>query len=100
MDAFISKIPNSQPELVIQLEIVVLAANEFKPPQFSPIPCLYGFIFESMCSLKEIPEIQEQVQKYLDRLQVAFLIDELVLIETPAHIALACVLELVGSFEA
>lgn len=100
MDCFTSKIPNTQPELIVQLEIVVLAANDFKPPQFSPIPCLYGYIFESMCVLNRMSEYQEQVQKAFDRLQVAFLIDELVLIETPAHIALACVLEFDDTFEA
>lgn len=100
MDNFGSKIPNAQPELIVQLEVFVLAASNFNPPQFSPIPCLYGFVFESACVLNRMSDYQELAQQSLDRLQIALLIDEIVLIETPAHIALACVLEFDSTFEA
>lgn len=92
MDNFISKIPNTQSDLIIQLEVVVLAANDFRIPHFSPIPCLYGFIFDSLSILDKLSEYQEFSQIALDRLQIACMIDEIMLIETPSHVALACVL--------
>ena len=100
MDNFTSRIPNTHPELIIQLEIVVLAANDFRVPQFSPIPCLYGFILDSLTILDRISEYQEFSQKALDRLQIAFMIDELLLTKSPSHIALACVLDFDQSCEA
>ena len=100
MDNFVSKIPNTQPDLIIQLEVVVLAANNFQVPQFSPIPCLYGFVFDSLSILGKIIKYQEFSQKALDRLQIALLIDDIMLIESPSHIALACALDFDKSCEA
>ena len=95
MDNFISKIANAQADLIIQMEVVVLAASDFRPPQFSPIPCLYGFVLDILplldnISISEYPNVS---QKALDRLQISFMIDEIVLTESPSHVALACVLE-------
>lgn len=92
MDQFISKIPNSQTDLIVKFEIVVLEASDFRPPIFSPITCLYGFILDALPILNNISEYQEFSQKALERLQVSFLIDAIILTETPSHIALACVL--------
>jgi hypothetical protein len=99
MDNFVSKITNTQSDLIIQLEVVILAANNFKLPQFSPIPCLYGFVFDSLSILNRISEYQEFSQKALDRLQIAVMFDDVMLIESPSHIALACVLDFDKSFE-
>lgn len=93
MDYFTSKIPNTQPDLIIQMEVVVLAANDFRPPQFSPIPSLYGFILDVLPVVNKTSELQELSQNALDKLQVCFMIDEIMLIESPSHIALACVLD-------
>lgn len=100
MDSFVSKIPNTQPELIIQLEVIVLAASDFQFPQFSPITCLYGFVFDSLSILDKISDYQEFSQKALDRLQIALLVDDIMLIESPSHIALACVLDFDKSSEA
>ena len=100
MDKFISKIPNANPELIIQMEIVVLYASDFRPPQFSPISCVYGFLLDSLPIIEKIPEYQDISQAALDRLQVAFMVDDIILIESPSHIALACVLNSDKDFEA
>lgn len=92
MDNFIFHIPNAQPDLIVQMETVVLAANNFRPPQFSPIPCLYGFLLDSLPIIDNIAEYQKYTQKSLDRLQISFMIDDIVLTECPSQIALACVL--------
>lgn len=96
MDQFVSKIPNSQTELIVQLEVVILEASDFRPPIFSPVTCLYGFILDVLPILNSISDsdfdYQEFSQKALERLQISFLIDEIILIESPSHIALACVL--------
>lgn len=99
MDSFVSKIPNTQPELIIQLEVIVLAASDFRFPHFSPIPCLYGFVFDSLSILDKMVDYQEFSQKALDRFQIALLIDGIMLIESPSHIALACVLDFDKSSE-
>lgn len=93
MDNFVSKIPNTQPDTIIELEVVVLAANDFRTPQYSPITCMYGFIFDSLVVLNTPSEFRETSQKALDSLLISFLIDEIILIESPSHIALACLLE-------
>ena len=86
MDNFISKIANAQADLIIQMEVVVLAASDFRPPQFSPIPCLYGFVLDILplldnISISEYPNVS---QNALDRLQISFMIDEIVLTASPS----------------
>lgn len=100
MDIFISKIPNTNPELIIQMEVIVLESNDFRPPQFSLVTCVYGFLLDSLPIIEKISEYQDILQTALDRLQVAFMIDEIVLIESPSHVALACVLDSNKAFEA
>lgn len=100
MDNFISKIPNTNPDLIVQMEIITLYANDFRPPQFSPIPCVYGFLLDALPIIEKIAEYQDILQAALDRLQVAFMMDEIMLVESPAHIAIACVINSDKDFEA
>ena len=93
MDTFISKIPNTQPEIIVQMEVTVLAACNFRPPQFSVVPCLYGFILDIIPIIGKISNYQEITQKALDRLQISFMIEDIILLESPSHIALACILD-------
>ena len=99
MDDFVSKIPNTNPELIVQMEVVVLESNDFRPPQFSPVTCLYGFLLDSMPIIAKISDYHDISQVALDRLQVAFMIDEIILVESPSHVALACVINSDKLFE-
>lgn len=99
MDKFTSKIPNTNPELIVQMEVVVLESNNFRPPQFSPVTCVYGFLLDSLPINGKIAEYQELLQNSLDRLQIAFMIDDVILTESPSHIALACVMDSDEAFE-
>ena len=99
MDNFISKIPNTNSELIIRMEVIVLESNDFRPPQFSPLICIYGFLLDSLPVIEKISEYQDVLQPALDRLQVSIIIEDIVLIESPSHVALACVLDSDEAFE-
>lgn len=100
MDIFVSKISNTNPESIIQMEVIVLESNDFRPPQFSLVTCVYGFLLDSLPIIEKISEYQDILQSALDRLQIAFMIEEIVLLESPSYIALACVLDSNKVFEA
>lgn len=97
MDEFVRCIPNTQAEAIVDLELVVLEAVDFRPPTFSPVPCLFGFLMDYLPvvggSSRGLGDIHERSQRALDHLQVALMIEDVVLLHPPAVIALACVLE-------
>jgi hypothetical protein len=90
MDSFVEKIPNTNSSLIVRLEIVVIEASGFFPPEYSPVPCLYGFLLYLFPSDDEYQTICDIA---FDRLQIALMIDDIVLIESPSRVALACILD-------
>lgn len=81
------------------MEVIVLESNDFRLPQFSLVTCVYGFLLDSLPIIGKISEYQDILQTSLDRLQVAFMLEDIVLIESPSHVALACVLNSNKTFE-
>ena len=94
MDEFIKNIPNTQAELIVDLELAVLECIDFRPPTFSPLPCLFGFLMDYLPVVEgQVNDIHERAQQALEHLQIGLMIEEIALINSPSAIALACVLE-------
>jgi hypothetical protein len=100
MDDFVKNIPNTQAEAVVDLEMVVLECVDFRPPTFSPLPCLYGFLMDYLTVVEgQIDDIHERAQRSQDNLQIALMIEEVVLLSPPSVVALGCVLENIDESE-
>lgn len=102
MDEFSKNIPNVQAELIVESELVVLQCIDFRPPSFSPVPCLFGFLMDYLQTVEgrvADDDIHERAQRALDHLQVALMIEEVVLLHPPSVISLACVLEHIDESE-
>lgn len=94
IDDFIKSIPNSQAEVIVDLELVVLECVDFRPPSFSSLPCLFGFLMDYLPLVEgQVSDIHDRAQQALDYLQTTLMIEEVMLIDSPSAIALACVLE-------
>lgn len=93
MDSFSSKIPNIQPELIVNYEVLILSTLEFKLPMHSPFVCLYGFVIDWSSKSGSDFDYNLHLQRGIDRLQVALMIDRIMLLESPAEIALSCLYE-------
>lgn len=95
MDEFIKNIPNTRPELIVDLELVVLECVQFTPPSKSPVPCLYGVMmdFLALTGCSDENEIADQMQQATDKLKTALLIDQIVLHHPPSMLAFSCLPE-------
>lgn len=100
MDDFVKNIPNTQAEAIVDLELVVLECVDFRPPTFSPLPCLFGFLMDYLTVVEgQINDIHERAQRSQDNLQIALMVEEVILISPPSLVALACVLENIDESE-
>ena len=93
MDSFSSKIPNIRSELIVKYEVLIFSALDFKPPLHSPVVCLYGLVIDWSSKNQRDFDYNLHLQRGIDRLLIAFMVDRILLFETPAEIALACLYE-------
>lgn len=92
MNDFVSNLPNTKPELIVEMELVILEAIDFRLPSFSAVVCFYGFIFDYLPKSEGLEASDDFIQEGLDRLQTALMLDSVMLVSTSSHIGLACAL--------
>lgn len=91
MSDFATKIPNCQPDLILEIELALLEALDFNIHFFHPHSCLAGFFLDIHASSSYPKEEIEVWHKNSGSVLDILVKTDALLIESPSHLALAAI---------